>query len=171
MADCKFVIHARGTEEALAELTARMSDWHHSPRVHRPCPLTLTDLGDEKADETVDGKSLRSVAMEGLCSFSVEGSFCTDEQTTYIRSFGWGGTIGSYSEKIDGEITLEVTAQELGIDIEGYSFHPDDETRIWEHIWYSGDGTTSVMEDSDEVLDDWGNVVQEQIVIPAVWHF
>lgn len=175
MADCRFVVHARGSQEGLDELLRRMTDWHHVPRCSSPCRPEVRDLTDgDRLDGTPGGQTVRSIEVAGICSFSMMGSFCRDTQHITIRSVGWGGTIGAYERPVEGEVTLGRTATELGLDIEGYSYHPDHDEpgdeKIWEHVWYSADGTMSVEEDCEEEYDEWGNVTKEEAVIPLVWH-
>lgn len=171
MADCRFLMHARGTQASIDELMNRMlARGRHAPRLRSVHSATVAPLDGDRGMPDEEGRL--TVLIEGVCSCSLEGSMCRDEQTTYIRSFGWGGTIGGTSAPVAGETTLERTATETGTDIEAYSFDVDvdDGDIVWEHAWYSADGSVSVLEDTDELRDEWGEIIREKSPMELVWH-
>lgn len=167
MADCKFIMHIRGTKDGAAELLARLTDWKHVPHVYRPVwGETVMLVGVERDD---DGRELLSYVVDGTCSCSVEGSMCSDSDMVGIRSVGWGGTLAWVSgPKHEGEVTLEACTTELGVDIEAYSYDVDDDETIWEHVWYSADGQVAICEDNER-YDEWGAML-DPVVIPLEWH-
>lgn len=167
MADCRFMMRARGPKNGLDELVMRMTRWEHVPRVHRPVrDLAVIIVGVERVD---GGEDVMTYVIDGTCSCSIQGALDSDEDRVGIRSIGWGGTLGWVSGgRRDGETTLGACATELAVDIEAYSYDPNDDVTVWEHAWYSADGTVSLYEDNER-YDEWGALL-DPVEIPRVWH-
>lgn len=134
---CSYVMHVKGTPEAIDEMERRLTDYDHTPHFWR---VFEADRSDGEIDPATGE---RVTEFYGTCAWSVRSCMMDDDPLCYASEFASQGKSTS----------LHKSATELGVDIEVYS--TEEGCGFAEHYLYTRAGTTAVDESTDYAEFYW----------------